>query len=84
MPETNPNVPNVIVRPALVAPTVVKVFTEGDIVCLQIGNSIMKMPYENALQISQWLRVRGKEAKRFAGDTSRHWSLLATLDPDKA
>lgn len=52
----------------------------GDMVWLTIGNSRIEMPYEAALQLSQWLRVRGKEAKRRAGDTSRHWSAVAVLD----
>lgn len=52
---------------------------ENDMVVLTIGNTDIKMSYETALQLSQWLRVRGKEAKRFAGDVSRHWSVLGTL-----
>jgi hypothetical protein len=38
------------------------------------------MPYETALQLSQWLRVRAKEAKRLNGDMSRHWSVVAVLE----
>jgi len=53
---------------------------EGELVKLSIGNTDIKMPYETALQLSQWLRVRGKEAKRLAGDTSRHWSAVAILE----
>lgn len=51
----------------------------GDLVVMQLGNVTVKLPYETALLLSQWLRVRAKEAKRRAGDTSRHWSLLGTL-----
>lgn len=58
----------------------IAVDTEGDLVTLTVGNSTLKMPYETALQLSQWLRVRGKEAKRRAGDMSRHWSAIAVLD----
>ena len=58
----------------------IAVSAEGDLVALTIGNATIKMPYETALQLSQWLRVRGKEAKRRAGDMSRHWSALAILD----
>lgn len=57
-----------------------EVGTEGELVTLTIGNTTIKMPYEAALQLSQWLRVRGKEAKRRAGDTSRHWSVVANLE----
>lgn len=51
---------------------------------LSIGNTDIRMPYETAIQLSQWLRVRGKQAKRTAGDMSRHWSALAILDGLKA
>lgn len=57
-----------------------EVSIRGDLVRLSIGNADIDMPYETALQLSQWLRVRGKEAKRLAGDVSRHWSALAILD----
>lgn len=53
---------------------------EGEMVKLSIGNSDIRMPYETAIQLSQWLRVRGKEAKRRAGDMSRHWSAIAILE----
>ena len=52
---------------------------EGELVTLTIGNAEIKMPYETAIQLSQWLRVRGKEAKRQAGDMSRHWSVVGIL-----
>ena len=53
---------------------------EGELVKLSIGNTDIKMPYETALQLSQWLRVRGKEAKKNAGDISRHWSAIGLLE----
>jgi len=62
---------------ALLQPTKVQVTTEGELVVLTIGNSVMKMDYEHAITLSQWLRVRGKEAKLFAGDSSRHWHAIA-------
>jgi hypothetical protein len=58
----------------------IAVRTEGELVVLEVGNAQLKMPYETALQLSQWLRVRGKEAKRNAGDNSRHWSAVGILD----
>jgi hypothetical protein len=57
----------------------IAVSSEGDLVVMQLGNVTLKMPYEDALQLSQWIRVRAKEAKRRAGDTSRHWSVIGTL-----
>lgn len=56
-----------------------EVAAEGTLVVLKIGNAEMKMDYETAIQLSTWLRVRGKEAKRIAGDTSRHWSVIGNL-----
>lgn len=58
----------------------IAVAAEGDVVKLSIGNADIRMPYETALQLSQWLRVRGKEAKRNAGDMSRHWSVVGMLE----
>lgn len=51
-----------------------------ELVCIKVGNSTLTMHYEDALKISQWIRVRAKEAKRLSGDSSRHWSVLGTLD----
>lgn len=58
----------------------ISVNTEGELVTLTVGNTTLKMPYETALQLSQWLRVRGKEAKRLAGDMSRHWSAIGIIE----
>ena len=35
---------------------------------------------EDALRFAQMLRVHAKKAKRRAGDVSRHWSAVGTLD----
>lgn len=53
---------------------------EGELVKLIIGNATIRMPYETALQLSQFLRVRGKQAKKLAGDNSRHWSAVGYLE----
>ncbi len=58
----------------------IEVAAEGDMVRLSIGNYDLRMPYETALQLAQWLRVRGKQAKRTAGDMSRHWSAIGILE----
>jgi hypothetical protein len=63
----------------LLKPQRISVSCEGELVVFQVGNSVMKMDYETAIQLSTWLRVRGKEAKRFAGDERRHWSLIGNL-----
>ena len=63
----------------LLKPQRIEVRTEGSLVVLQIGNAEMKMPYDVAIQLSTWMRVKGKEAKRNAGDKSRHWSVIGNL-----
>jgi hypothetical protein len=55
------------------------VSSEGALVVMTLGNVDVKMPYETALLLSQWLRIRAKEAKRTAGDASRHWSVIGTM-----
>ena len=67
-------------KPNLIAPQRICVRTEGENVLVDVGNSTLTMHYEAALQISQWIRLRAKEAKRTAGDMSRHWSAIAHLD----
>jgi hypothetical protein len=65
---------------SLMKPTQFAVRAEGELVVLRIGDSEIKMGYEAAIQLSQWLRVRGKQAKKQAGDMSRHWSAIGILD----
>jgi hypothetical protein len=64
----------------LLQPQRIQVRAEGSLVVLTIGNVEFKMDYAGALEMSRWLRIRGKEAKRNAGDTSRHWSVVGTLE----
>lgn len=68
----------------LLKPTSVDVRTENTLVVLKIGNVELKMDYNAALQISTWMRVKGKEAKQNAGDTSRHWSVAGQLSAIEA
>lgn len=70
--------------PALLQKQRIEVRTEGELVVLKIGNAEMKMPHDTAIQLSTWLRIRGKEAKRIAGDTSRHWSVVGNLQAVEA
>lgn len=65
---------------ALLSKQRIAVETEGELVKLHIGNYTLTLPYETAIQLSTWLRVRGKEAKRNAGDKSRHWTVIGVLD----
>lgn len=52
---------------------------EGALVCLQIGNTVAKLPYDNAFEISQALRVHGKLARNFAGEKAG-WQKLSGVD----
>ena len=66
----------------------IAVTSEADVVVVQLGNVEFRMHYEDALLFSQWTRMRAKEAKRRAGDISRHWSAIGVLHdaqygPDK-
>lgn len=72
--------PNAIVKPPVLERQQVRVESVGEHVLVHIGNSTLTLHYESALQISQWIRVRAKEAKRLAGDMSRHWHAIAVLD----
>ena len=49
----------------------VAVMREGEIVVLQIGNSLIRMKWKTALTIGHWLTVRAAEAKFLAGETKR-------------
>lgn len=53
--------------------------SEADLVVMHFGNVTVKVPYETAFTLSQWIRMRAKEAKKFAGDTKRHWSIIGIL-----
>lgn len=57
----------------------VAVHAEGEMVVMQFGNTTIKTHYTSAFQISQMIRLHAKVAKRTAGDTSRHWSVLGIL-----
>lgn len=67
-------------KPKLLTPQAIEVRSEGELVVLKVGNSELRFHYEDGIKISQWIRLRAKEAKRRAGDTARHWSVLGTLE----
>jgi len=64
----------------LLQPARTSVDLDGTLVVLKMGNVEVKMEYEAAIQLSTWLRVRGKEAKRLAGDDRRKWTVIGRLD----
>jgi hypothetical protein len=57
----------------------IAVSADHDVVVMELGNVGVRLPYAVALQLSQWLRIRGKEAKKNAGDVRRHWSAIGIL-----
>lgn len=63
----------------LLKPQNVVVSDEFDMVTLKVGNVELKFSYETALALSQMLRLHGRKAKRFAGDTSRRYSARGIL-----
>ena len=71
--------PLIRVKAALLDKQKVKVGAEGELVAMTIGNSTRYMSYEAALMLSQFLRIKAKEAKRNAGDNGRHWSAVGEL-----
>lgn len=55
----------------------------GPEVVLRFGSDEVALSYVAATQIAQWIRLRGKESKRRAGDVARHWSnLVLASDPE--
>jgi hypothetical protein len=72
--------PNAIVKPPAFRDEEVAVLDVGEHVEFRIGNSTLTFHYEDALKISQMIRVHAKHAKNRAGDQSRHWSALAMLE----
>ena len=66
--------------PQLLKAKGISVDTEGRMVILKIDRMTAKFSYQTARMISQWLRVRGKEAKGKAGEKA-HWSELSNEGP---
>lgn len=66
-------------KPALLSPQTIEVTPVGEIVEIKMGNTVLNIHYEQALLLSQMIRVKAKEAKRLVGDNSRHWSAVGTL-----
>ena len=71
--------PAIHVKPKLLQPTEIAVTPVGELVEIKIGNTVLSIHYEEALRLSQMIRITAKEAKRIVGDMSRHWSAVATL-----
>ena len=57
----------------------IEVKADGEMVSLQLGGVTAKMDHETAIQVGLWLLHQGKKAKLYAGDISRHWTIIADL-----
>lgn len=58
----------------------ISVKSERATVVVKLSDASMGLPYQAAFVIAQWIRLRAKESKVRAGDTSRHWSAIAQQD----
>jgi hypothetical protein len=67
-------------KPKLLTPHTVEFWFEGELVVMKVGNSELRLHYEDALNVSQRMRVTAKQAKHATGDVSRHWSAIGTLE----
>lgn len=54
----------------------VDIRAQGQMVMVRFGHIKAGLPFAAAETISQWIRLRGKEAKRNAGELA-HWSSIA-------
>jgi len=52
---------------------------QGELVCLQIGSLVARWEAAPAMQIAAWFREGGRQAKRWAGDSSRTLRLAGIL-----
>lgn len=55
------------------------VWNEGELVCFQFGDLIARWQAPAAMQIAAWFREGGRQAKLWAGDTSKTLSLAGVL-----
>ena len=56
-----------------------KVTFEGQLVVIRFNEQIFKFHYVDAVILNHWLGRAAKEAKHWAGDTSRTWRIFARL-----
>lgn len=67
------------ITPSLLQSLNMEVGHVGQVVYFKIGNHKLEMDYPSAIKLSQMLRTHGKQAKKFAGDASKHWLSEAVL-----
>ena len=67
------------IQPTLLESLKMEVGHMGQMVYFQIGNHKMEMDYPSAIKLSGMLRTHAKQAKKFAGDASKHWDSASVL-----
>jgi hypothetical protein len=68
-----------VIGPSLLESQNMLVGHELDTVFVEIGGRKLTMDYPTAIKLSEMLRTHGKQAKKFAGDSSLHYSANAVL-----
>ena len=67
------------IGPSLLEALDLVVWHEFDCVKFDVGGHTLTMDYPTAIKLSQMLRTHGKQAKKFAGDSSKNWIAEAVL-----
>ncbi len=67
------------IGPSLLESQNMLVSHELDTVWVEIGGRRLTMDYPTAIKLSSMLRTHAKQAKKFAGDASKHWTSEAVL-----
>ena len=68
-----------VIAPSLVESLRMEIGHVGTQVYLQIGNHKLDLDYPSAIKVSSLLRVHAKQAKKFAGDGTKHWTSESVL-----
>jgi hypothetical protein len=68
-----------VIGPTLLESQNMIVFHEMDTVVFEIGHHRCAMDYPTAIKLSALLRTHAKQAKKFAGDHSKHWTSESIL-----
>lgn len=67
------------ITPSLIESLKMEIGHLGQMVYLQIGNHKLEMDYPSAIKLASLLRVHGKQAKKFAGDSQKIYTEEAVL-----
>lgn len=68
-----------VIGPSLLESQKMLVSHEFDCVKLEVGGHVLTMDYPSAAKLSSMLRVHAKQAKKFAGDASKHLECESVL-----